>query len=444
RTTLLPFLFLAVLIFGLATLSASTTNAQNSNPMQVFGTTGQGDIILGDTIAAFVEGDPVGTTTANATGWVIDIQDGTDGQRVTFTINGEPAAETVTYGGFISEEVTLTVSAGGGALTAPTFGAGNVGSAVFAGGTPAQLAAAVIAAGGTSVWAQESGGGWLRYDVLATGGTSFVNNAFNASFSGGFPAATAVVVVRASGGSPTSAPPAQPTATPSPSPTPTPTPSPTATPSTNYVLVTPFWAWITSAELSGYTSTSTGAPLVPAWTSCSADGANLGWGIANGEAVSVIARGTGACEGWYVLYSESDDVQYWLPAIYLSNSNPGAGGTSGDVIHTCIDGDFEGWDGDSVFELCNGQVWIQTSYAYTYHYAYRPDVTLVRTASGSWVMSVEGASGTINVKQVTNFVKSRIDGTFEGWSGDTLFPLTNGQVWQQTEYNYTYRYRFMP
>lgn len=41
-------------------------------------------------------------------------------------------------------------------------------------------------------------------------------------------------------------------------------------------------------------------------------------------------------------------------------------------------------------------------------------------------------------------IEARIDGTFEGWSGDTLFPLTNGQVWQQVQYDYTYSYRYRP
>lgn len=103
---------------------------------------------------------------------------------------------------------------------------------------------------------------------------------------------------------------------------------------------------------------------------------------------------------------------------------------AGNVIETCIEGDFKGWSGDTAFDLCNGQVWVQTSYAYTYHYAYRPRVTLVRTSTG-WTMSVEGVSSSIAVQQAPSFVRSCINGTFEGWSGDTLFPLCNGQIWQQ-------------
>lgn len=38
---------------------------------------------------------------------------------------------------------------------------------------------------------------------------------------------------------------------------------------------------------------------------------------------------------------------------------------SPDVIESRIEGEFEGWDGDTIFELENGQIWQQSSYAYT-------------------------------------------------------------------------------
>ena len=90
----------------------------------------------------------------------------------------------------------VTPTPSDGSLTAPTFGTGNVGSAVFDGGTSAQLSAAVTAAGGTSVWAQTSSGTWVRYNTLAAGATAFVNNAFNEAFVDGFAGPTAVFVVK--------------------------------------------------------------------------------------------------------------------------------------------------------------------------------------------------------------------------------------------------------
>jgi hypothetical protein len=36
-----------------------------------------------------------------------------------------------------------------------------------------------------------------------------------------------------------------------------------------------------------------------------------------------------------------------------------------------------------------------------------------------------------NVKAPEQAIESRIDGDFDGWVGDTVFKLQNGQVWQQ-------------
>lgn len=37
-----------------------------------------------------------------------------------------------------------------------------------------------------------------------------------------------------------------------------------------------------------------------------------------------------------------------------------------------------------------------------------------------------------------------VDGAWEGWKGDTLVKLTDGTVWEQTEYHYEYRYSYRP
>jgi hypothetical protein len=40
--------------------------------------------------------------------------------------------------------------------------------------------------------------------------------------------------------------------------------------------------------------------------------------------------------------------------------------------------------------------------------------------------------------------ESQIDGVSKGWDGETIVKLTNGQIWEQTEYHYHYHYAFMP
>jgi len=69
------------------------------------------------------------------------------------------------------------------------------------------------------------------------------------------------------------------------------------------------------------------------------------------------------------------------------------------VIETQINGKFTGWDGDTIFELTNGQIWQQDSYAYTYYYAYRPKV-LIYYVGGRYKMTVEGVDGFIYVTRL--------------------------------------------
>jgi hypothetical protein len=70
-----------------------------------------------------------------------------------------------------------------------------------------------------------------------------------------------------------------------------------------------------------------------------------------------------------------------------------------NVIETNIDGEFKGWEGSTLFKMMNGQIWQQSSYAYTYHYAYSPSV-LIYEFGGNWIMKVEDVDDTIQVKKL--------------------------------------------
>ena len=74
-------------------------------------------------------------------------------------------------------------------------------------------------------------------------------------------------------------------------------------------------------------------------------------------------------------------------------------GEGPDLIETRIDGEFEGWTGETIFKLANGQVWQQITFAYTYHYAFRPEVMIVKT-HGAYRMKVDGVESTIFVKRL--------------------------------------------
>jgi hypothetical protein len=68
------------------------------------------------------------------------------------------------------------------------------------------------------------------------------------------------------------------------------------------------------------------------------------------------------------------------------------------MIKSQIDGEFNGWEGDTLVKLVNGQVWQQTEYWYHYHYAYMPRVTI--TSDGGYKMSVEGIGKSVRVERL--------------------------------------------
>jgi len=69
------------------------------------------------------------------------------------------------------------------------------------------------------------------------------------------------------------------------------------------------------------------------------------------------------------------------------------------TIVSHIDGTFEGWTGETIFNLENGQIWQQARYSYRYHYAYRPEVTIFST-SGGYKMIVAGVNEAIYVTRL--------------------------------------------
>jgi hypothetical protein len=80
----------------------------------------------------------------------------------------------------------------------------------------------------------------------------------------------------------------------------------------------------------------------------------------------------------------------------LFNSNASE---SFDIFESKIEGEFHGWSGNTLFALANGQIWQQSSYALTRHFAHSPKVVIYR--SGTAVkMKVEGVDHTIVIKRI--------------------------------------------
>jgi len=108
-----------------------------------------------------------------------------------------------------------------------------------------------------------------------------------------------------------------------------------------------------------------------------------------------------------------------------------------------IDGEFNGFDGDMLFKLFDGTYWLQDEYKYWYYYSYCPRVNLLRE-NGRFYLQVAGRTEAVAVRQISDVLESQIAGNFNGWAGDTVYELTNGQAWQQSSYEYDYTYAYMP
>ncbi len=69
------------------------------------------------------------------------------------------------------------------------------------------------------------------------------------------------------------------------------------------------------------------------------------------------------------------------------------------AIESKVDGKFEGWDGETIVKLMNGQIWQQQEYYYHYHYAYNPKV-LIYKSGNSIKMKVDGINKAIRVSRL--------------------------------------------
>jgi hypothetical protein len=74
-------------------------------------------------------------------------------------------------------------------------------------------------------------------------------------------------------------------------------------------------------------------------------------------------------------------------------------GTTSDVIESKVNGAFNGWDGETVLKLMNGQIWKQSAYHYEYHYAYMPDVLIYKSGT-RYKMLVDGTDEAVYVERI--------------------------------------------
>ena len=110
-----------------------------------------------------------------------------------------------------------------------------------------------------------------------------------------------------------------------------------------------------------------------------------------GQHILIYSPGLFAGVGSKIILPDRDQICIIWDAEFL--------GMEPTFVESHINGVFEGWDGDTIFELRNGQIWQQASYSYTYHYAFSPEV-FIYSANGGYKMIVDGVSETIYVRRL--------------------------------------------
>jgi hypothetical protein len=71
-----------------------------------------------------------------------------------------------------------------------------------------------------------------------------------------------------------------------------------------------------------------------------------------------------------------------------------------DAIESTIVGEFNGWDGKTVFTLANGQVWKQSNPGKVVYHAVNPRVTITKGVFGSYRLNVEGLNASVAVRRI--------------------------------------------
>lgn len=64
--------------------------------------------------------------------------------------------------------------------------------------------------------------------------------------------------------------------------------------------------------------------------------------------------------------------------------------------------------------------------------------------NGYLLRAIARLNAPAKTSETADVIESQIAGEFHGWSGETIFKLANGQIWQQAEYDYDYEYDYDP
>ena len=99
--------------------------------------------------------------------------------------------------------------------------------------------------------------------------------------------------------------------------------------------------------------------------------------------------------------SEAADASSGSSSDYFGSERIEDGpGNDVDRIQSRYVGEFTGWDGKTIFELENGQVWQQIGSGRMTYRATNPMITIKRAFMGSYLLKVEGRNKSVRVKRI--------------------------------------------
>lgn len=115
------------------------------------------------------------------------------------------------------------------------------------------------------------------------------------------------------------------------------------------------------------------------------------------------AQEFGSLNAWIEAYVDHETEKALRTGIEANPNLPAQGAELHpnplEVIESQIDGEFEGWNGDTTYRLQNGQLWQQASFSQGPARALNPTVIIFRQMGG-YRMKVEGVPGVVAVKLV--------------------------------------------
>jgi hypothetical protein len=120
------------------------------------------------------------------------------------------------------------------------------------------------------------------------------------------------------------------------------------------------------------------------------------------------------------------------------------------VKETMLDGTINKIEHGTLLKTTDGDVFEVSEFRIDIVILINPEVTVV-TDGVNYKLIVDGVDGVVLCNRVRGegigvgvYFESKIDGNFDGFEFGKLYKLQNGQVWEQTSYKISVRYRFAP